>query len=237
MDDLETLLRKEFDAAARSVPDSPDPWQAWRRGLARRRAVLVGATAAALLVAVAIVVPLSRHPAPTTPAAPAPKPPATTQPTFVPERGTDFTSGPFQIIEQRDDNSGDWIGWAYTKRVDGGPEQLCLSVTAKGSPVNAWSLVSDRPSCADPAAQHGPVRTYILPTTKTSHLFDDILVAVADQGVHDLVFRDATGNPVDTKLLAKMARHDLYAVYFDGSSQGFGYDGIDAQGNHFSAIT
>ena len=237
MNDLETLLRKEFDEAARSVPESVEPWAALQRRLARRRALWVGAAAAALLVAVAIAVPLSRRPAPTTPATSAPKPSVAVQPKFVPEQGTDITSGPFQIIEQRGDTNGDWIGWAYTKRVDGGSEELCLSVTAKGIPVNTPSLVSDGPVCVDPAAADGPVRTYALPTTKTAHLFGDILVAVADKGVHDLVFREAAGHPVDLKLLTEMPRHDVYAVYFNGSAQGFGYDGVDAHGKHFSAIT
>ncbi|TDQ05232.1 hypothetical protein [Labedaea rhizosphaerae] len=220
MNDLETLLRKEFDEQARSVPDSAEPWRALQRRLARRRALLVGAAAAVLLVAVAIVVPLTRHQTPITPATAAPtKPsPTTVAPVF-------DHNHPVLLAEGGRDKA-----WAFMV----GDRVICVAMT-KGSAAVDPQKADCAPDAANDSSGPSPVRTRAIGPEDGP--FGHFLLFVADEGVHDLSVRSGDGTAVTLRLLGTTRQRQFWVADFGGSHQGFGYDGIDAKGNHFSAIT
>jgi hypothetical protein len=220
MNDLETLLRNEFDETARSVPESGKPWQALQRRLARRRALLVGAAAAVLLVAVAIVIPLSRQPAPATPATAAP---TTSSNTTVPQAYTQEHPLLFAAV------SGD-KAWVYLV----GDRVICDAVTKGGAAIDPKKADCE-PDATDDSSGHNPVRTRAIGSQDGP--FGHLLLFIVDQGVHDLSVQRGDGTAATLRLAGTARGRQFWLADFGGSSQGFGYSGIDVDGKHFSAIT
>lgn len=223
MDDLEILLRKEFDTQAASVPESIAPWREFRRRQNRRSAVLTAGVAAAAVVAIALAAVLvSRNPG-ATPTAVGSAPTVTTTTgihTVGPPMPADLTSGPFWITD-RD-------GWSASFYLRAG-DVLCVEVHRKGQYVEPG-----RAECAkDDHAKPARVRAIGAPGGP----FRDVLLVITAAGVHDFVLRDGGGAPVEVVNRLGSRGFDVGFADFPHGHQGFGYDGIDASGQHFSAIT
>jgi hypothetical protein len=221
MNDLEALLRNEFDEQARSVPDSVEPLLALQRRLARRRALLVSAAAATLVVVAAIVVPLARQAAPVTPAT-APNPTLTTIPSTP---GIPTRQHPLLFAEASGNKA-----WVYVS----GDRVVCVAVTHGNAAIDP-NKEDCEPDLVEDAGGHRPVRTRAVGAQDGP--FGHFLLFVVDQGVHDLSVQDGDGTAVPLRLLGATRERQFWLADFGGSPQGFGYSGIDVDGEHFSAIT
>ncbi len=233
---FEDRVRDSLHELADTVPASAHPRADLERRLARRRAgrrrrpALVVAAAAVVIAGVALPVALNRG-GEDQPAATAPHVATTTPPSEAPqdpkmgielgsftEDGVDRTA----VFTLPSDTR-----WCVARTFPPGAEPLmptCETVPSWAPVPEGPGHVQSRPVLGDGQLEGGPL----------PHL----MLFVTAPTITELVVRAGDGTPVDVRTIAGNAAANYYLADFGGSTQGFGYDALDAQGNVVeSAIT
>ena len=236
---LQDRVRNSLHELADTVPPSAHPRADLERRLARRRAgrwrgpVLATVGAAVVVVAgVAIPVALnsaddqgSQRPATAPPIATTTPPSETPQdPRLGIELGSFTENGVDRTAVFTFASDTEWcVGMSYPP--DATPiEPTCEAVPAWAPVPEGPGLVLSRQVLGDGQLDGGPL----------PHL----MLFVTAPNITELVVRRGDGTPVDVRTVTDTATANYYVADFGGSTQGFGYDALDAQGNIVvSAIT
>jgi hypothetical protein len=231
---IEDRTRDTLHEMADSVPQSQHPRADFERRLAHRRATrwrmpALATAAAALVVVAGVAVPLAMN----RPDDARGQRPAASTPARANPDGTEASP---------------WILGAFTEN---GVEKSAVLWTADGQfcmalrPAEPNSASPPGPTCeaipAWPNERGSQVDTrgvFSEPVLETGPLAN-LLLFVTSPEITTLVVRHGDGTPVaDVRTLGGNDRATFYLADFGGSTQGFGYDATDAQGNIVeSAIT
>ena len=241
MTDLENRLRDALRDLAEAVPESPRARADLDRRLAQRRRgrrrVTVFATAAAVLVLVALVVPtVVRSDQPgqglrnTDPAWSTPRPSTNDTPELTQESGHSY-AGPIELGTFMEDGVSRTALMVVDKAGDG--ERMCIHVNPDDdTPVPGAGCVAVPGTW--PASPDGPdfvmTRTVLGGAGPDTGPLPNLLLFITAPRVATLEVRRGDGRTVPSTLLAESPDARFYLSDFAGPTAGFGYTAKDATG-------